>query len=95
MSFTDEMKWLFYSLRQNLFNIGMYSDIYEFIWSKLMMIDTTKLYILTLVTGVRKSKTFAPSFSPSFRWIQMEFRILLRLVGLVNLLFILSYLFTF
>ena len=64
-----------------------------------MMRDTAELYILILVYatwpwfkshGCRKGKTSVPIVSQSCQWILMEFGMLLRLVGLINLILISS-----
>ena len=57
-----------------------------------MMPDTTELYILILVyltLNQWRVETSVPCMSQSFELIWIEFGILLKLVGLLNLIFIL------
>ena len=78
-------------------NIGMHSDVYKSIWSKLgVMLRTIILYILILVhltltlnqghKSARKQNSPTPIISQTFRSIWMEFGVLLRLLGVINLI---------
>ena len=64
-------------------NIDLHSEVD-------MQTDTIGLYILTLV-GVQESKHFCCSNLIKFQLILVEFAILLRLVGVMNLILILSH----
>ena len=88
------------ALKKNV-SVGMHLDVYVWIWFKLsMMIDTIELYILILVWPLlwrsqecKKAKDYLPIISQNFQSIWMEFGVLSRLVGVMNLILILSHLF--
>ena len=99
---TREMSAVLLAASKN-FKVGMLSDVYEFIWFKVsVVIDTIGLcswmivsLTLALIQGQRskeceKAKTSMAIISQIFQLILMEFSMLLRLVGIVNLIVILS-----
>ena len=84
-----------------MFNVGMHVDVYEAIWFKHgVIIDIIELFILRLVLltltfieghwSARKQK-LQHLFSHIFQLMWMEFGILLKVAGLMNLILILSY----
>ena len=76
--------------------VSMHSDIYELIYFKLMwwqiLLNSTFWHVLIDLNsrsqGWKKANTSAPIISQSFESVWMEFAIVLRLVGLMNLIFI-------
>ena len=89
-----------YLLHQQKYNVGIHSDVYESIWFNLgVTIDTIVFYILMVVfwpwlsfkvTGVRENENLVPIISQSYQSIWTEFVMLLRLLGVINLILILS-----
>ena len=82
-------------------NVGLLSDIYEYIWFKFsMIIDASELYILIYLIDLdldsrlqqyKKAESCASIILQSFQFIWMEFSILLRFVSVMNLILILSH----
>ena len=79
--------------------VGRHSDIYKSVWFKVVMvIDTIVLYIfytnlidVDLDLGSQeceKARTFGLKISQGFQSIWMGFYILLRLYGLMNVIFL-------